>query len=310
METRRLPVYLAPMQGYTDHPYRVAHASICGGVDTYYTPFLRVEHGEVRRRDARDVTSVARNTVPQVIARNVDEFRSLCLYLVNLGYTHIDLNMGCPFPMQTSHGRGAGLITNISEVSGIADTMKVFSSDGVVFSVKMRLGNESADEWQGIIDILNNAPLSHITMHPRIGRQQYRGDVDMDMFARFLDRSRHLVVYNGDILSVEDIERTADQLPMLKGVMVGRGLLARPTLAYEYANSCILADDEVREKVLAMHSAVYSCYRSYLEGGEKQILQKMIPFWEYVEPLFGHKFVKMVRKSRSVAAYEALTGTL
>ena len=49
-----LPIHFAPLQGYTEAIYRQAHARIFGGVESYYTPFVRVEHGEIRKKDMRD----------------------------------------------------------------------------------------------------------------------------------------------------------------------------------------------------------------------------------------------------------------
>ena len=51
-----LPIHFAPLQGYTEAIYRQAHARIFGGVESYYTPFIRVEHGEIRKKDMREIT--------------------------------------------------------------------------------------------------------------------------------------------------------------------------------------------------------------------------------------------------------------
>lgn len=48
-----LPIHFAPLQGYTEAIYRNAHDAFFGGVDTYYTPFVRLEKGNFRRRDVR-----------------------------------------------------------------------------------------------------------------------------------------------------------------------------------------------------------------------------------------------------------------
>ena len=58
MNENILPIHFAPLQGYTDAVYRRAHARIFGGIETYYSPFVRMEHGEIRRKDARDRKSV------------------------------------------------------------------------------------------------------------------------------------------------------------------------------------------------------------------------------------------------------------
>ena len=53
-----LPIHFAPLQGYTEAIYRNAHDAFFGGVDTYYTPFVRLEKGNFRRRDDRQLVGV------------------------------------------------------------------------------------------------------------------------------------------------------------------------------------------------------------------------------------------------------------
>ena len=45
---KTLPIHFAPLQGYTDVIYRNAHAACFGGIDAYYTPFVRLEKGTFR----------------------------------------------------------------------------------------------------------------------------------------------------------------------------------------------------------------------------------------------------------------------
>ena len=174
--TRPLYIAFAPLQGYTDAVYRRAHWECVGGVDEYYTPFVRMEKGEVRRKDLRD-TDPLRNagvpTVPQVIARDADEFARLCDALQDQGWRRIDLNMGCPFPMQVKAGRGSGLLQHPDRVEAIAREMQ--RRPEAIFSVKMRLGQENEAEGLALLPIVNGMPLTHVTLHPRLGRQQYKG---------------------------------------------------------------------------------------------------------------------------------------
>ena len=67
----RLKIYMAPLQGLTEAPYRNAFEKHFGGVDVYYTPFIRWEHGGLRRKDVRDLHPDANKVghlVPQIIA--------------------------------------------------------------------------------------------------------------------------------------------------------------------------------------------------------------------------------------------------
>ena len=94
-------IYAAPLQGYTDAIWRKAHAEVYGGIDIYFTPFLRVDKGTIRSRDLRQAmqgTVGGAKVVPQIIFGSVEEFSTLADILVNAGAERIDLNLGCPFP--------------------------------------------------------------------------------------------------------------------------------------------------------------------------------------------------------------------
>lgn len=298
------------MQGFTDAGYRRAHAELAGGVERYCVPFLRLEHGEVRRRDLRDIDGEDQQRVtPQVIANGVEEFLTLTTLLIERGFQHVDLNLGCPFPMQTRHGRGAALLQRPDVLKAIFDEMRRLQEvHSVTFSAKMRLGQDAPDEWMTLMPMLNDAPLTYIALHPRIGTQQYKGEVDMEMFRRFYDACQLPLIYNGDLTTMEQMEQTAEAFPNLKALMVGRGLLMRPTLAKEYSSGKALSEEELQRVTLAIHKRVLAHYESTLEGGETQILQKILPFWEFPQTLFDRKFVKRLKKAHTLSDYKvALT---
>lgn len=74
-----LPIHFAPLQGYTEAIYRNAHDAFFGGVDTYYTPFVRLEKGNFRRRDVRGIepeNNGVTHLIPQLIASSARESRS------------------------------------------------------------------------------------------------------------------------------------------------------------------------------------------------------------------------------------------
>ena len=303
-------IAFAPLQGYTDAVYRRAHWECVGGVDEYYTPFVRIEKGEVRRKDLRD-TDPERNagvpTVPQVIAKDGEEFARLCDALQEQGWGRIDLNMGCPFPMQVKAGRGSGLLQHPERVEEIFKEMQ--RRPEVVFSVKMRLGEESEEEGMRVMPIVNEMPLIHVTLHPRLGRQQYKGVADREAFLRFAEVCRHPMVYNGDVLELRiengelKIGADAVESAKLKGVMIGRGLSARPWM---------LSDKEPHEVIMTMHAVVYRHATETL-CGDSQILSRLHAFWEYLD--IPHKQKKAIMKAttlpryrEAVAAYNSTVG--
>ena len=292
-------IAFAPLQGYTDCVYRRAHWECAGGVDEYYTPFVRIEKEEVRKKDLRDIDPEVNRgvpTVPQVIAKDRDEFARLCDAVQDLGWNRIDLNMGCPFPMQMKSGRGSGLLYHPERVEAICKEMQ--RRPEVDFSIKMRLGQESAEESMALLPIINEMPLVHITLHPRLGKQKYKGTVDMAAFCRLQEECKHPMVYNGDILEIENgklkIESWADAVSLsanLKGVMIGRGMLARPWM---------LSDREPQEIIQQMHERVYRHATENL-CGDSQILSRLHAFWEYMD--IDHKAKKAIMKATTLRRY-------
>ena len=284
-----LYIAFAPLQGYTDAVYRRAHHECVGGVDEYYTPFVRIEKGEMRKKDLRDTDPIANEgvpTVPQVIAKDGDEFARLCDALQGQGWGRIDLNMGCPFPMQVKAGRGSGLLQHPEWVEEIQKEM--LRRPEVTFSVKMRMGQESEEEGMRVMPIINAMPLLHVTLHPRLGKQQYKGTADHEAFLRFMEICQHPMVYNGDVVEGERSEVKGERL---KGVMIGRGLLARPWM---------LGDKESREVIKEMHAIVYRHATEHL-CGDSQILSHLHAFWEYLD--IPHKQKKAIMKATTLPRY-------
>ena len=322
-----LKILFAPLQGYTTGIYRKAHTEIFGGVDAYYTPFLRIENGKPREKDLRDLNELEGNAreIPQIIANSVEEFKILANALIAKGYTEIDFNMGCPFPMQVNRHRGAGLLSDIQAVQEIMDEIrKISNANGtaptivkgtapIKFSVKMRLGQDSPDEAFALLPILNEASLSQITLHPRLGKQQYKGAIDFKSFEKIYAECRHPLVYNGDITSVSQICEIERRYPKLAGVMIGRGMLTRPSLAAEYKGSrdincaalnCAATSQDFFGKLFQMHQVIFDhACKTY--QGDSQILSHIQSFWEYLEPSIPKKIFKKIKKAGKLSEYQA-----
>lgn len=300
----RMNVYFAPLQGFTEAAYRNAHAEVFGGIDAYFSPFVRLEKGEVRAKDLRDVAPENNSVpllVPQVIAASADELRAVAAVVRDMGYRWVDINLGCPFPILVRKRKGCGLLP-FPDV--LRDMLRVVSEmPDLSFSVKMRLGLNSENEAIGLLPLLNDLPLRQITLHPRLGVQQYRGSVDLDAFGRFYSKCEKPLVYNGDLLCADDVVRVKGLFPDLSGVMLGRGLLANPGLANELKGSGRLTELERREKDLALHDALFRMFCERL-CGDAQVLAKIKPFWEYFMPYVEKSVRKKIAKAPSVEKYK------
>jgi tRNA-dihydrouridine synthase len=296
-----LPVHFAPLQGFTESAYRLAHSKFAPGIHTYYTPFLRLEKGEVRAKDLRDLQAEhPYHLVPQIIVRDVEEFNHLTKTVTELGFKEIDINMGCPYPMQTKSGRGSGILPQPEKVREILDAINKLSmaeSEHPKFSIKMRLGLNSPEECLQLLPLLNDAPLAHITLHPRVGIQQYKGALDFETFDKFYSECKHPLIFNGDITDIKQMNYIESRYPQLAGIMIGRGLLANPVLAAQYAG---LPCGTAIETLLKIHADVAADYARRLQGNA-QILDKIRTFWTYAG--LPKKIRKKIEKSRTLEEY-------
>lgn len=299
-----MKIYMAPLQGITEAPFRNLFARCFGGVDEYYTPFVRWEYGAVRKKDLRDLNpehNTVDTLIPQLIAGSSEEAEKIIPVILQFGYRRIDLNMGCAFPTLAKKGKGCGLMPHPEKVRELLTVTARHPE--VDFSVKMRLGYENAQECLELLPLLNDTPLSRIVVHARVGLQQYKGDCDREAFARFADGCRHALVYNGDLSSVEDIMEVQRAFPGLEGVMIGRGLLAQPWMAAEYADGQTWSQADRMQAMRRFHSDLFSHYEQALEGGEKQLLMKMKGFWEYMLPDGDRKMRKKIHKAQKTTDY-------
>ena len=296
--------YFAPVQGHTDAAYRHFHAENYSGDTIYTTPFLRLEKGELRKKDLKDATSPLSEglaVAPQVIFRNAGELTALVAEIKATGARRIDINMGCPFPLQTARGRGAATVGNPECREAVCSVVE--SNPDVSFSVKMRLGMAD-EEWRPLIEALNTLVLDHIVVHPRTARDQYDSPLHPEAFEDIYSMSKNPIVYNGDVVTPADAAEIASRYPGLHGIMIGRGALARPSLIAEIAEGREWDHDERLQRMLSFHSALMAYYRDNLVGGEHQVLSKIRPFWEYAESEIGRKAWKAIRKASNMAKYQ------
>ena len=294
-------IYCAPLQGFTDFVWRNAHAEVFGNVDIYYTPFMRMVNHSIPNRYIADVNpenNVARIR-PQILATNPEDATLMVKQLRDMGYTEIDINLGCPHPPIAGKKKGSGMLAHPAMCEELFVALSKIEE--VRYSIKMRLGYDSFHQWQDILPLMDIISPMEIVVHPRMGKQMYRGEVNTDEFSMLYEACHYPIIYNGDITTTSQIELLQHRYPHLSGVMVGRALLAKPYLFCNYVDS---ADLE------RFHSILYSQYQKHLLGGEHQILTKMRSLWEYFLPDADKKLRKAIKKCNSIARYEQIVAQI
>lgn len=244
---------LAPMQGLTEVLFRRAYEECFpGAIPLAVAPFISLTHN-MHNAPASAVNSQLADVlpannqgsipvIPQILGKEPDEFVLLADRLSDMGYDEVNWNMGCPMRKVTGKHRGSGILPYPDEVRSLLD--QVMPRLRTRLSVKMRIGLRDKSEIFKIIPILNDYPISSVTIHPRLGRQQYGGVPDMQTFAEALPLIKHPVIYNGDICSAADAARIRERYPQVADIMVGRGILYRPTLPLEIDNPKMATEDD------------------------------------------------------------------
>ena len=229
---------LAPMQGLTELLFRKAYEECFpGAIALAMSPFLSLTHGNLADawEKIEDVLPERNEgsipVIPQILGKEPTEFVKLGNRLYELGYNEINWNMGCPMRKVTGKHRGSGILPYPDEVREVLDN--VVPRLKAKLSVKMRLGLRSKEEIFALIPILNSYPLASVTIHPRLGRQQYTGVPDLDTFGQVLPEIKHPVIYNGDIKTAADARMIKERFPQATDIMIGRGILYNPVLPLE-----------------------------------------------------------------------------
>ena len=297
----------SPLQGFTDFRFRNAVNQYFGGIDTFYAPYIRLNGKFIIKpayeRDLLVKNNTVKELIPQIMTNSAEEFLFVAKYVQSLGYNELNWNLGCPYPMVTKRGMGSGLICESEKINDILN--KVHSESDILVSMKMRLGYENPEEILNALPILDNYPLKNIAIHARLGKQLYKGGVDLEGFQKALDKTKHLLYYNGDITSVESFNKVRDRFPSVTHFMIGRGLIANPFLPSMIKNNTTQYPENHLETFSKFHDTIYHDYKDYLSG-DKHALLKMNSFWEYFSTTFDNpqKTFKKIKKSKSITAYE------
>lgn len=297
----------SPLQGFTDFRFRNAFHRYFGGIDTFYSPYIKLNGKLVIKgsyeRDILPENNTTLEVIPQIITNDAEEFLFVANYVQQLGYKELNWNLGCPYPMVAKCGMGSGLISNTSQIEHILK--RVHNETDIIVSMKMRMGYENPTEILDVFPILEQYPIKNIAIHARIGKQLYKGGVDLDSFQKCLDTSKQKIFYNGDITSVEKFRLMQERFPSIDHWMIGRGLIADPFLPSMIKNNTTEYPKNKLEIFEAFHDTIYQEYDAYLSG-PTPIRMKMLGFWEYFSESFSNpqKTFKKIKKAGNSKNYE------
>jgi len=283
-------LYLAPLRGITDVLFRNVFVRHFSGIDMAIAPFINPQRSPSGKKkvlaDLFPEENRAVPVIPQLLDNRADDFLHLARRIEDLGYTSINWNLGCPAPMVANKGRGSGFLPYPDDIMRLLDT--VIPQLNASLSIKMRLGFHNKCESLALLPRLNDYPLDEIIIHPRIGKQMYKGTTDLEGFSACLPLTRHRIVYNGDITSREIHQALTLRFPSIDRWMIGRGVLANPFLAEELKGVATTDHTTRTSRIRAFHDDLLKAYRQRLSG-PGHLLGKTKQLWLYLIASFPGK---------------------
>ncbi len=300
-------IYLAPFQGITTYTFREVYTKHFVGVHKLFTPFYTgIQKTKSLSKRSVELNYTNQNgieVIPQILSKDAEEIIRFVNYCSDKGYREVNWNLGCPYPRVANKKRGSGILPYPEMVDAILS--EVIPSIDIDFSIKCRLGYFSDKEILRLVEVYNIHRVSEVTIHARIGKQLYSGEVNLDAFREALELMEVPVVYNGDIYNSVDFRHLSHIFPQIRSWMIGRGLLVDPFLPARVLDLDLPDPDHEKEIIFHFIMDLYLAYRK-LTNDRLQSISVMKEVWSFLSYSFSdpHKIFNLVKKTKSFDDYE------
>ena len=224
-------IFLAPMAGITDLPFRLLCKEYGAGlVCTEMVSSKALLYGDEKTKKLLISDKKEKPLAVQIFGSDVEAIKYSVEYLNNIADI-IDINMGCPAPKVVKNGDGSKLLLNLDLIKDIAQV--AVKSSKVPVTVKMRIGwDKEHIVAVEVAKILEEAGVSSITVHGRTRSEFYAGHADWQIIKEVKENVKIPVIGNGDIKSGEDALKILEETNV-DGIMVGRASLGNPWIFRE-----------------------------------------------------------------------------
>ena len=231
------PLFLAPMAGVTDHPFRLICKNLGAGV--VYTEFVSANgiiRENIKTLEMMNFTEEERPLGIQIFGDD-PEIVGKSAKMVNEMFKPdiIDINYGCPVPKVTKSGAGSGAMKDLYVMDEITSAV-IENVKNTPVTVKMRAGWDQDNIVSTEAGIrLEKLGVKAITLHPRTTSQKFTGKSNWSLIKELKDNVDIPVIGNGDINTLDDYKKMID-MTGCDAVMIARGALGNPWIFEELSN--------------------------------------------------------------------------
>jgi len=239
-------VFLAPLAGYTNYPFR----RLCKGYGAglCYTEMVSakgLKYGSENTEELLYTDEKEGICAAQIFGSDPDIMRAACEHEKLTPFPIIDINMGCPVPKIYKNGEGSALLENPALAEKI---VRECVKSGKIITVKFRIGvNPYKLITEEFAKRMEGAGASLITIHGRTRDKIYAGDVNVQEIAAAKNVVKIPVIANGGVFSNENAEWLIKETGA-DGVMVARAALFHPQIFCELTGAPIESKLEMFQK--------------------------------------------------------------
>lgn len=219
-------IFLAPMAGITDKPYR----KICKshGAGLVYTEMISsraIFHDDTKTKLLMNTAGEKRPIAFQIFGSEEESMAYAAKYLEDKADI-IDINMGCPAPKVVKNGDGSKLLLDIKKAEKVIEAVVKNTSKPVTLKIRKGwdLNNIVAVEFAKMAE---SKGISAITIHGRTRSEYYSGKSDLEIIKKVKESVKIPVIGNGDIIDEETAYQMFEKTGV-DGIMIGRGSFGNP----------------------------------------------------------------------------------
>ena len=223
------PLFMAPMEGITDVPFRkLVRKHGCGVICTQMIHAQGLIFGAKARRII-ETSTMTRDEKPvgfQLCGNDPKLVGEAAKRAEDLGADFIDLNMGCPAKNVVNNGGGAALLQQPDLAASVVESIR--NSVSIPVTVKIRVGwTDDSKNYTTVGKKMESAGASLIAVHARTRSQKYTGKANWEIVGELKTEVSIPVIGNGDVLEHDDAIHKIKK-HRIDGVMIGRGALGNP----------------------------------------------------------------------------------
>ncbi|MDM7998099.1 MAG: tRNA-dihydrouridine synthase family protein [Acidobacteriota bacterium] len=230
-------LFLAPMAGITNSAFRRLLSDF-GGYGALTTEMLSPSaflHEDPNQSAFSRRRECEGPVIYQLRTSGEENLEAAVAKLERQNPLAIDLNLGCPAPEIQKQASGAALFRDFPRLEQVLKRIRACYTG--TLTVKCRLGDDPENWRAGFLErlrLFEDYGVHAITVHPRFSGEKLKRRARWHEFPWIAAQTRLPVIGNGDIRSLEDIEKNHDFFSPLAGLMLGRIAAQKPWIFREF----------------------------------------------------------------------------